>query len=141
MNTEHKKMIEELSALMEEQTLKELDYQYDNIHIRLVKKGSEISQPLPKAEEVLPPAPVQESSQEKRYITSPLVGVIYLAKDTGAPPFVKIGDTLEVGQPVCLIEAMKTFNPVNADLAGKVVAILVENGQPVEYGQPLFEVA
>lgn len=140
MNTEHKKMIEELSALMEEQTLKELDYQYDNLHIRLVKKGADLPPPPPKKEEVILPDKSEEKVKEKRYITSPLVGIVYLAKETGLSPFVQVGDTLETGKTVCLIEAMKTFNPVKADLAGKVVAVLVENGQPVEYGQPLFEV-
>ena len=140
MNTEHKKIIEELSALMEKQTLKELDYQYDNLHIRLVKKGKELPPP-PKEEGQKIPDSVQESAQEKHYITSPLVGVVYLAKDTGVAPFIKLGDTVEPGKTVCLVEAMKTFNPVKSELSGKIVAILVESGQPVEFGQPLFEVA
>ena len=66
-----------------------------------------------------------------------MVGVAYLLPEPGAPPFAKVGDQVTEGQTICLIEAMKTFNPVKAPRAGKITAILVETGAPVEYGEPL----
>ena len=69
-----------------------------------------------------------------------MVGVVYLTKDPSAPAFVKVGDTVSVGQVVCLIEAMKTYNPIKSTKSGKIAAVLVESGKPVEFGQPLFEI-
>ena len=71
-------------------------------------------------------------------VKSPMVGVVYLSSDPNTPNYVKIGDTVAQGDTVCLIEAMKTFNPVKAHTAGKVTKILVESGDPVEYGEPLI---
>jgi acetyl-CoA carboxylase biotin carboxyl carrier protein len=68
------------------------------------------------------------------------VGTFYEAPSPGSPPFVKPGDTVEVGQVLCIIEAMKLMNEIECDVAGEVVKRVVNNGQPVEYGQPLFEV-
>ena len=73
-------------------------------------------------------------------ITSPIVGTFYEAPSPGSPPFVKPGDPVEVGQVLCIIEAMKLMNEIECDVAGEVVKRVVNNGQPVEYGQPLFEV-
>lgn len=73
-------------------------------------------------------------------IISPIVGTFYEAPSPGSPPFVKPGDTVEVGQVLCIIEAMKLMNEIECDVAGEVVKRVVNNGQPVEYGQPLFEV-
>ena len=70
-------------------------------------------------------------------VKSPMVGVAYLLPEPGAPAFIKLGDTVAEGQTLALIEAMKTFNPVKAPRAGKIVKILVESGSPVEYGEPL----
>ena len=71
-------------------------------------------------------------------MTSPMVGTFYRAPSPGAKPFVEIGQAVEVGDTLCIIEAMKMLNQIEADKTGKLVAILVENGQPVEYGQSLF---
>ena len=71
-------------------------------------------------------------------VTSPMVGTFYEAPSPGARPFVQVGQGVEVADTLCIIEAMKILNQIEADRAGKVIAILVENGQPVEYGQPLF---
>ncbi len=71
-------------------------------------------------------------------VKSPMVGTFYRAPQPGAEPFTKVGATVKVGDTVCLIEAMKLLNEIEADKAGVIKAILVENGQPVEYGQPLF---
>jgi acetyl-CoA carboxylase biotin carboxyl carrier protein len=80
------------------------------------------------------PAPAPSGHQLK----SPMVGTFYRAPSPGAPPFVEIGQAVSKGQTLCIIEAMKLLNEIESDVAGTVKAILVENGQPVEYGQPLF---
>jgi acetyl-CoA carboxylase biotin carboxyl carrier protein len=74
---------------------------------------------------------------EGHTVKSPMVGTFYRAASPGAKPFVDVGDEVQVGDPLCIIEAMKLMNEIEADRAGAVKAILVENGQPVEYGQPL----
>jgi len=71
-------------------------------------------------------------------LKSPMVGTFYRAPSPGAPSFVEVGQSVTKGQTLCIIEAMKLLNEIESDVAGKVKAILVENGQPVEYGQPLF---
>ncbi len=81
-------------------------------------------------------APALEANQ--RLVTSPMVGTFYRAAAPNAPPFVEEGDTVRKGQPLCIIEAMKMMNEIEAEAAGRVVRILCENGQPVEYGQPLM---
>ena len=70
-------------------------------------------------------------------LKSPMVGVVYLSSSPNSPSYVQVGDSVSVGDTVCLIEAMKTFNPVKAHKNGKVVKVLVETGDPVEYGEPL----
>ncbi|RQH01087.1 acetyl-CoA carboxylase biotin carboxyl carrier protein [Paraburkholderia dinghuensis] len=74
-------------------------------------------------------------------VTSPMVGTFYRAPSPGADPFVQVGDTVKEGQTLCIIEAMKLLNEIESDVAGVVKEVLVENGQAVEYGQPLFVVA
>ena len=73
-------------------------------------------------------------------IKSPIVGTFYGSPSPGSPAFVKIGDAIELGQPLCIVEAMKLMNEIESDVAGEIVKQLVQNGQPVEYGQPLFAV-
>jgi len=73
-------------------------------------------------------------------VRSPIVGTFYEAPSPGAPPFVKVGDTLEVGQVLCIVEAMKLMNEIECDVAGELVKKLVSNGQPIEYGQELFAI-
>ena len=75
-----------------------------------------------------------------KVIKSPMVGTFYLAASPGAKPFVELGDSIKRGQPVCIIEAMKIMNEIEADCEGKVVRLLCENGEAVEFGQPLFVV-
>ena len=81
------------------------------------------------------PAPVLEP--EGHFVKSPMVGTFYRAASPGAKPFVEVGDTVQVGDTLCIIEAMKLMNEIEADKAGVVKQVLAENGQPVEYGQPL----
>lgn len=82
--------------------------------------------------------PQKEKENKYHVIKSPLVGTFYRAPSPGAPPFVEEGDRVSKGQVLCIIEALKVMNEIESDVDGKVVKILVENGQPVEYGQELF---
>ena len=79
-----------------------------------------------------------EKSGDLHVIKSPIVGTFYAAPKPGAPPYVKVGDAVRKGQALCVIEAMKLMNEIEAEVDGKIAKIFVENGQPVEYGQPLF---
>jgi acetyl-CoA carboxylase biotin carboxyl carrier protein len=86
-----------------------------------------------------PAAPVAaDPASHPGALKSPMVGVAYLAPEPGKANFVAVGDTVTVGQSLLLIEAMKTYNPIRAAKAGKVIQILVEDGQPVEYGEPMM---
>jgi acetyl-CoA carboxylase biotin carboxyl carrier protein len=91
--------------------------------------------PAPPAVE--PAAPAAPQPPEGHLVKSPMVGTFYRAASPGAKPFVEVGDTVEVGDPLCIIEAMKLMNEIESDKAGVVKRILAENGQPVEFGQPL----
>lgn len=79
-------------------------------------------------------------TEELHIIKSPIVGTFYAAASPGAPPFIKAGDMIQAGQVVCIIEAMKLMNEIEADISGELARTLVENGQPVEYGQGLFAI-
>jgi acetyl-CoA carboxylase biotin carboxyl carrier protein len=81
--------------------------------------------------------PPAAAASEGHVVKSPMVGTFYRSASPGAKPFVEIGDEVQVGDPLCIIEAMKLMNEIEADQAGVVKAILIENGQPVEYGQAL----
>ena len=92
-----------------------------------------------KHQEVLPPSE-DITQEEKKFhvIKSPLVGTFYRSPSPGAPPFVEVGDMVSQGQVLCIIEALKVMNEIESDVDGRVEKILVENGETVEYGQPLF---
>jgi len=90
--------------------------------------------PMPAAEAV-PAAPPEPKGHQ---LKSPMVGTFYRAPSPGAPSFIEVGQSVTKGQTLCIIEAMKLLNEIESDATGTVTAILVENGQPVEYGQPLF---
>jgi acetyl-CoA carboxylase biotin carboxyl carrier protein len=139
MDKQAESIIKDLANLLKETGLNEIDYEKDGLRLRVANHG-----PVPV--QVAPVAPVVEAKPEpakeetpKNYINSPIVGVVYLSPNPDAPTFVKVGDTVKVGQTLCMVEAMKTFNPVVAEKAGKIKAVLVESGAPVEYQQPLFE--
>jgi acetyl-CoA carboxylase biotin carboxyl carrier protein len=83
-------------------------------------------------------APAEEETEDLHVIKSPIVGTYYASPSPEANAFVKVGDNVSVGQVVCIIEAMKLMNEIEADVGGEVVRVFVENGQPVEYGEPLF---
>lgn len=84
------------------------------------------------------PAAKAEAAADRHTIKSPMVGTVYLSASPGAKAFVEIGQTVKAGEVICLIEAMKMFNQIEADKAGKITARLVDNGTPVEFNQPLF---
>ena len=86
-----------------------------------------------------PPAPVEEE-EDLHTVRSPIVGTYYEAPSPGAPPFIKSGDVVQVGQVLCIVEAMKLMNEIESDVAGEIVKVLVTNGQPIEYGQELFSI-
>ena len=101
-----------------------------------------ISQPLAApAASTAPPAPAVEKPEEGLHMVhSPIVGTYYESPSPGSPPFVKVGDQVEAGQILCIVEAMKLMNEIEADAAGEIVRMLVKNGQPIEYGQDLFAI-
>ena len=92
--------------------------------------------PAPAAE--APTAAVASSDDNKHKVKSPMVGTVYLSPTPGASPFVEVGQTVEEGETLCLVEAMKMFNQIEADRSGKITARLIDNGAPVEFDQPLF---
>jgi acetyl-CoA carboxylase biotin carboxyl carrier protein len=95
----------------------------------------------PAATSIPPVSPPAAAAAATPSITSPMVGTFYASSAPGQPPLVKVGQAVKRGDIVCIIEAMKIMNPIEADAEGTVSAILLENGQPVEYGQPLFHLA
>ncbi|HEX7286402.1 MAG TPA: acetyl-CoA carboxylase biotin carboxyl carrier protein [Candidatus Angelobacter sp.] len=86
------------------------------------------------------PAPAAPPEEELHTVKSPIVGTFYEAPAPGAPPFVNPGDSVQAGQVLCIIEAMKLMNEIESDVSGEIVKMLAGNGQPVEYGQPLFAI-
>ncbi len=96
--------------------------------------------PAPPVPPAAAPAAPPAEEEELHTVKSPIVGTFYESPAPGAPPFVKAGDTVRAGQVLCIIEAMKLMNEIEADVSGEVVKRLVTNNQPVEYGQPLFAI-
>ena len=94
--------------------------------------------PAPVAAPVAASAPAEPAAPEGHVVKAPMVGTFYRSPSPDAKPFVEVGHSIKEGQTICIIEAMKLMNEIEADASGVVKAILVENGQPVEYGQPLF---
>lgn len=84
--------------------------------------------------------PAGDSDEGLHIVKSPIVGTYYESPSPGAPPFIKVGDTVTQGQVLCIVEAMKLMNEIESDVAGEIVKMHVKNGQPVEYGQPLFAI-
>lgn len=144
--------LKELIALFEESGVTELELEREGVRVRLSKSGGAPTQvvyaPAPVAPQVAaPPAPgqpqpqpppAQEEGAGLSQIVSPMVGTFYRAPAPGAEPFVVEGQQVTPDTTVCIIEAMKLMNEIKAEMSGRIVKVLVENGQPVEYGQPLF---
>ena len=143
-----KDFIKELINLVKGSNIKSLKIEQGDlkIHIETHKEAQirqEAKQEVKKEEykhlEVLPPSEdIQEEEKKYHVIKSPLVGTFYRSPAPGAPPFVEVGDIVSPGQVLCIIEALKVMNEIESDVRGRVEKILVENGETVEYGQPLF---
>ncbi len=135
-----KKAICELSELLHKNNLREIEYESENVRIRVVANYEEKNIPDIVAPSVAQsePALSVKTEEKKNTVKSPMVGIVYLSSDPQTAPFVRVGDMVGVGQTLCLVEAMKTFNPVKAEKAGKIKEVLVESGMPVEFGEPLF---
>ncbi|MBN1854174.1 MAG: acetyl-CoA carboxylase biotin carboxyl carrier protein [Pirellulales bacterium] len=145
--------IRRLVELMKDHDLSEIELRHGEQQIRLRKghdpvvvsgdRGASISevQPAIPSAVQMPPAPIPKQSEDRSlYITSPMVGTFYAAPNPEAAPFVNVGDRIGPDTVTCIIEAMKVFNEIQAECSGMIVAVLVENGAPVEFGQKLFKV-
>ena len=152
-----KKELQELMDFISQSNFVEFELESEGFKLKLVKEGarpappsnnnsaqgphpaaapSEPLAPAPAAAAAAPPAQSADIFQE----VSPMVGTFYRASNPSAPPFVQVGDMVEKGQVLCIIEAMKLMNEIEAEVAGEVIDIPVSNGQPVEYGEVLFRI-
>ena len=144
------KEIKEMIQLMNENGLAEFEMEKDGLKIRLRKGAGGLVEPSVIYESHPSPAPVRTAAggngKESQAVPaakgapvkSPMVGTYYSAPAPDAAPFIQIGSVVEVGQVICIIEAMKLMNEIKSEVRGKVVEVLVHNGDPVEFGQPLF---
>ncbi len=156
----NQKELKELIEFLIEKDIAEFELERGDVKVR-IKRGADSSvaahdtrffavpsaappQPVvatPAVPAAAPPgAPAQEPAAEAglHEVRSPIVGTFYESPSPGAPPFIKLGDVVQVGQVLCIIEAMKLMNEIEADASGEIVKKLASNGQPIEYGQPLF---
>lgn len=130
--------IEKLVEIIEKSTLKEITVEEGNLKINLKRENNSEIQNVQK--NIERKTEIVEEQDEESFITSPIVGTFYLAASPETPAFVRVGDTVKKGQPVCIVEAMKLMNEINCDFDCEIEAVLVSNEQKVEYGQPLFRV-
>ena len=141
-------LIRDLAALLKETDLTEIEVEQDDLRIRVARTSSVVNvaatvpaaAPAPVAIAAAEPVAAAPADPAKHpgVLPSPMVGTAYHSPAPGAKPFVAIGDQVKAGQTVMIVEAMKTMNQIAAPRAGKIAAILVEDGQPVEYGEPLL---
>jgi acetyl-CoA carboxylase biotin carboxyl carrier protein len=150
--------IEQLLRFMSEHDLEEFEYSHGDLKIRLKKPSANAAVTLARtlaAPEIIVAGAAQaqggqqamsaaaaasesRSAEDLHLVKSPIVGTYYASPSPGAEAFVKIGGYVETGQTLCIVEAMKLMNEIESDISGEVLRIFAENGQPVEYGQPLF---
>ncbi|HYC12909.1 MAG TPA: acetyl-CoA carboxylase biotin carboxyl carrier protein [Stellaceae bacterium] len=140
--------LKKLIDLVQESGIAELEITEGEEKVKIVKGGAVSASeaaapgpggPEPAAQGSAPLAPsAPEAGQEGHVVKAPMVGTFYRSPSPDAKAFVEVGQTVKEGQTICIIEAMKLMNEIEADASGIVKAVLVENGQPVEYGQPLF---
>ena len=141
-------LVRELAAVLNESGLSEIEVEHGELRLRLARtltaatpQHTHVVAAAPAYATSVPPAaapaPAAEAASHPGAVPSPMVGTAYLSAEPGAAPFIKIGDTVTAGQTIMVVEAMKTFNPIPAPRAGKVVAILVTDAHPVEYGEAL----
>jgi acetyl-CoA carboxylase biotin carboxyl carrier protein len=135
--------LKKLIDLVEESGIAELEITEGEEKVRICKNNPQaasngVTNPAPTVPAAATPAPAVAAIAEGHMVKAPMVGTFYRASAPGAKAFVEIGQKVALGETLCVIEAMKLMNEIEADRAGTVTAILVENGQPVEYGEPLF---
>lgn len=146
------RLVRKLADILTETGLTEIEVEQGALKIRVAKTAAAaavhhvapaapvaVAAPAPAAPAAPAPAAAEAAPAVARgdAVKSPMVGTIYLQPNPGAPAFVKVGDTVEAGQTLFIVEAMKTMNPIPAPRGGKVVQILIEDAQPVEFGEPL----
>ena len=140
------KLVRKLADILKDTDLTEIEVERGGLRIRVARGGVAVAapavapvtyQPAPAAVGAAPAAAAPTASARGDAVKSPMVGTVYLAPQPGQPPFVKVGDRVAEGQTLLIVEAMKTMNPIPSPKAGTVVEILVEDGQPVEFGEGL----
>ncbi|HUA13754.1 MAG TPA: acetyl-CoA carboxylase biotin carboxyl carrier protein [Verrucomicrobiae bacterium] len=153
----NQKELKELIEFLIEKDIAEFELERGDVKVRIKRAGEHTivhsaAEPrfyavppasAPAAEFVapaVPPTPAAEPEENLHMVKSPIVGTFYEAPSPGAPPFAKPGDVVEIGQVLCIVEAMKLLNEIESDVAGEVVKKLAVNGQPIEYGQELFAI-
>ena len=147
-----KELKEIIDIVTSKETIEELEIEKSGVRLR-IKRASNHAAPVAVVSAAplsatapavpAPPVPQQlppEKEEELYYVKSPIVGTFYKSPSPTSDPFVSIGDFVEKGSIVCIIEAMKLMNEIESEVAGEVISILVENGQPVEYGEKLFAI-
>lgn len=138
-------LVRELAEMLNETGLTEIEVEDDDRKIRVARGGAvatatvqppaSVAAPAPAAPSTAPEAPAGDAHADA--LKSPMVGTVYMAPEPGAANFIKVGDSVSEGDTLLIVEAMKVMNPITADKAGTIQAILVENAQPVEFDQPL----
>lgn len=144
-------LIRKLAELLSETDLNEIEIEHETLRLRLSRNATAVTYAAPPVAQVTPAqaapastpiaAPPSAPSQEAapaNALTSPMVGTAYLSSEPGKPAFVSVGDKVKAGQTILIIEAMKTMNQIPADKDGTVTAILINDAQPVEFGEPLL---
>jgi len=146
-----KKAIRDLAELLRDNDLTEIEIEEGDRRVRVARHiGKEVhavAAPAVAAAPAPAPAPAAAAPAQTSEavpagtVTSPMVGTVYVAPEPGAPPFVKVGDSVAEGDTLLIVEAMKTMNPIPAPKSGTVKSIQITDGQPVEFGQPLLVIA
>jgi acetyl-CoA carboxylase biotin carboxyl carrier protein len=136
--------IKELLKFLERTSIEEIEIETEEIKLRVKFAGRKVKE-VPVQETIVRKIEVEKEevvkpAEDYYVVESPIVGTFYRAPAPGAEPFVKEGDYVEKGQTLCIIEALKVMNEIESEVSGVVRKVLVENGQPVEYGQPLFHI-
>lgn len=140
------RLVRRLAGILNETGLSEIEVEHDGLKIRVARTltaAAPVAVAAPVVAAAPAPAPAAEPAQAPAEpaagdaVKSPMVGTVYLQPQPDAPAFVRVGDTVTEGQTLMIVEAMKTMNPIPAPRAGRILEIIVANGQPVEFGEPL----